>query len=39
MEDQTIVVTVLMIVVIGQDSMEGQVKTNKDSIETEPGIT
>ena len=39
MEDQTMVVTVLMIMVIGKDSMKGQVKTNMDSIETESGIT
>ena len=39
MEDQTIVVTVLMIMVIGQDSMKGQVMKNMDSIETESGIT
>jgi hypothetical protein len=39
MEDQTMVVTVLMIMAIGRDFMKGQVKTNMVSIETEPGIT
>jgi hypothetical protein len=39
MEDQTMVVTVLMIMVVGKDSMEDQVKINMVSIETEPGIT
>jgi hypothetical protein len=39
MEDQTMVVTVLMIMVVGKDKLEDQVKINMVSIETKPGIT
>ena len=39
MEDQTMVVTVLIIMVVGKDKLEDQVKINMVSIETEPGIT
>jgi hypothetical protein len=39
MEDQTMVVTVLIIMVVGKDKLEDQVKINMVSIETKPGIT